>query len=107
MDVFLIFCAGAAFLAGILALKPLIKMKNRKMAVLQWALYGLWYFATCLGISFVVLNSRVGHVKATSTAIFLFLGLSAILVVILARTLGVLGKNGFNFTKKVREGAKG
>ncbi|HWQ41000.1 MAG TPA: dehalogenase, partial [Desulfosporosinus sp.] len=65
---------------------------DKKRIVLNWFLLGVWYLITWTGISFVVINSRVGHVKATSTGIFLFFGLSIILAVVIARLLGFLGK---------------
>ncbi|RJE47049.1 dehalogenase [Dehalobacter sp. MCB1] len=103
LGVFLVFVAGIAFLAGILALKPFMKRENKIMTVLNWSLYVIWYLITCTGISFVFLNSRVGHVKATSTGIFLFFGLSVIFAVILARLLGLLGKNGLSLMKQMKE----
>jgi membrane protease YdiL (CAAX protease family) len=89
---FLIFCAGVLFLAGILLIKPRAKKDLKWKTAVNWALYVLWYAITGIGVSFVYINSSVGHVRATSTAIFLFLGLSVIFAVILARLLGFLGK---------------
>lgn len=97
MSTFLIFLAGALFLAGILYIRPRAQKDKMWKTVLNWALYAIWYATTWMGISFVYINSSVGHVKATSTAIFLFLGISVILAVILARLLGFIP------AKKARE----
>lgn len=91
MSTFLVFVAGIIFLAGILFIKPRAKQKEMWKTVVNWILYGTWFAITCVGISFVYINSSVGHVKATSTAIFLFLGISVVLAVILARLLGFFG----------------
>ncbi|MEA4901524.1 dehalogenase [Desulfitobacterium sp.] len=90
-DVVLIFVVGMLFLAGILALRPYANKGDKKKTILNWFLYGIWFLITCVGLSFVVLNSRVGHVKATSTGVFLFFGLSIIIGVLLARLLGFIG----------------
>lgn len=92
MGTFLVFLAGILFLAGIFFIKPRAKQDIKWKTVLNWALYVLWYAITGIGVSFIYINSKVGHVKATSTAIFLFIGLSVILAVILDRLLGFLGK---------------
>jgi hypothetical protein len=92
MGFILVFISGMLFLAGILFIKPRAKQDVQWKTVLNWALYVLWYAITGIGISFIYINSKVGHVKATSTAIFLFIGLSILLAVILARLLGFLGK---------------
>ncbi|NLI93530.1 MAG: dehalogenase [Peptococcaceae bacterium] len=92
MGNFLVFIAGILFLAGILFIKPRAKQDLKWKTVLNWTLYVVWYAITGMGISFIYINSSVGHVKATSTAIFLFLGLSLVLAIILARLLGFLGK---------------
>lgn len=91
MGTLLIFIAGMLFLAGILFVKPRVKQEQMWKTVLYWSLYVIWYGITWMGISFVYINASVGHVKATSTAIFLFLGISAALAVILARLLGFIG----------------
>ncbi|MGI1659251.1 MAG: dehalogenase [Desulfitobacterium sp.] len=98
MSTLLIFIAGMLFLAGILFVKPKIRMDKVWKNVLIWALYGFWFFMTCIGVSFVYLNAGVGHVKATSTAIFLFGGISVVLAIILARILGII-------TIKARKGS--
>ncbi len=92
LDVVLTFVAGFLFLFGIYTLKPYANREDKKTAILNWFLYGLWYCTTLLGVSFIVINARIGHVKATSTGIFLFFGLSIVIAVILARLLGLLGK---------------
>ena len=92
LDVSLTFIAGFLFLLGIYTLKPYVNCEGKNMAALNWLLYVLWYCITWVGISFVVMNARVGHVKATSTGIFLFFGLSIILAVVLARLVGFMGK---------------
>ncbi|WP_368294151.1 dehalogenase [Dehalobacter sp. TBBPA1] len=92
MGTFLVFLGGILFLAGIIFIKPRAKKDQKWKTVLNWSLYVIWYLITVTGISFVYINSIVGHVKATSTAIFLFLGLSVVLAVVLARLLGFLGK---------------
>lgn len=91
MGTLLIFIAGILFLAGILFIKPYAKKELKWKTILNWSLYVIWYAITWIGISFVYINASVGHVKATSTAIFLFLGISAVLAVILARLLGFIG----------------
>jgi drug/metabolite transporter (DMT)-like permease len=91
MGTFLVFLAGIIFLAGVLFIKPRAKQEQMWKTVVNWVLYLTWFAITSTGISFVYINSSVGHVKATSTAIFLFLGLSVVLAVILARLLGFIG----------------
>jgi len=91
MSAFLIFLAGALFLGGILFIKPRAKKDKVWKAVLNWTLYVAWYAFTWMGFSFVYINSSVGHVKATSTAVFLFLGVSVVLAFVLARLLGFIG----------------
>jgi drug/metabolite transporter (DMT)-like permease len=91
MSTFLIFIAGMLFLAGILLIKPRAKREQRWKTVLNWSLYVVWYAITWVGISFIYINCSVGHVKATSTAIFLFLGISLVLAIALARLLGFIG----------------
>lgn len=90
MGTFLIFIAGVLFLAGILFIKPRAKQEAKWKTVLNWILYIGWYAITWMGISFIYINASVGHVKATSTSIFLFLGISAVLAVIQARLLGFI-----------------
>lgn len=91
MGTFLVFVAGILFLAGILFIRPRARQEIVWKTVLNWSLYVFWYAITWIGISFIYINSRVGHVKATSTAIFLFLGISVVLAVVLARCLGFIG----------------
>jgi len=91
MGTFLVFLAGLLFLAGILFIKPRAKKELRWKTILNWSLYVVWYGITWIGISFIFINASVGHVKATSTAIFLFLGISVVLAVVLARLLGFIG----------------
>lgn len=92
MGTILVFLSGIVFLAGIMLIKPRVKKDQSWKTVLNWALYILWFAITGMGISFIYINSSVGHVKATSTAIFLFLGLSVVLAVVLARLLGFIGE---------------
>ncbi|SHN50213.1 dehalogenase [Desulfitobacterium chlororespirans] len=92
MGTFLVFLSGILFLAGIMLIKPRTKQDRNWKTVLNWVLYILWFAITGMGISFIYINSSVGHVKATSTAIFLFLGLSVVLAVVLARLLGFIGE---------------
>lgn len=98
MGTFLVFLAGIIFLAGVLFIKPHAKKDQMWKTILNWALYVGWFAITCTGISFIYINSSFGHVKATSTAVFLFLGLSVVLAVILARLLGFLGGKKTNST---------
>ncbi|NLI93536.1 MAG: dehalogenase [Peptococcaceae bacterium] len=91
MGTILVFVAGVLFLAGILFIKPRAKCELMWKTVLNWSLYVVWYAITWIGISFVYINFNVGHVKATSTAIFLFLGISVVLAIALARLLGFIG----------------
>lgn len=91
MSTFLIFLAGILFLAGVLFVKPRAKKEIMWKTILNWGLYVIWYAITWMGISFIYINASVGHVKATSTAIFLFLGISVVLAVVLARLLGFIG----------------
>ncbi|TCX53473.1 dehalogenase [Dehalobacter sp. 14DCB1] len=92
MGTFLVFLAGILFLGGIIFIKPRAKQDLKWKTILNWVLYVLWFAITGTGISFIYINSSVGHVKATSTAIFLFLGLSIVLAIVLARFLGFIGK---------------
>ncbi|TCX53494.1 dehalogenase [Dehalobacter sp. 14DCB1] len=98
MSTFLIFLAGVLFLAGILWIRPRAQKNLMWKTVLNWSLYVIWYAVTWMGISFVYINASVGHVKASSTAIFLFGGISIILAIVLARFLGFIRIN-----KKVNE----
>jgi len=91
MSTFLIFLAGILFLAGVLFIKPRAKQDKTWKTVTVWALYVIFFVIACMGVSFVYINASVGHVKATSTAIFLFGGISLILAVVLARVLGFIG----------------
>lgn len=92
MGTFLVFLAGVLFLAGLLFIKPRANTDKKWKTILNWVLYVAWYAITWMGISFIYINASVGHVKATSTAIFLFLGISVVLAVVLARLLGFFGK---------------
>ncbi|NBJ16487.1 MAG: dehalogenase [Dehalobacter sp. 4CP] len=92
LNVVLIFIVGMLFLAGILALRPYANKADKKKTVLNWSLYLIWFLITCIGLSFIVLNARIGHVKATSTGIFLFFGLSVIIGIVLARLVGLIGQ---------------
>ncbi|MPN13975.1 hypothetical protein SDC9_161301 [bioreactor metagenome] len=98
MSTFLIFLAGVLFLAAILFIKPHVKQEKKWQNVLIWVLYVVWFLITCMGVSFVYINAGVGHVKASSTAIFVFGGISVILAIVLARILGFIG--GKKSTKK-------
>ncbi|AHF09371.1 hypothetical protein [Dehalobacter restrictus] len=91
MSTILIFLAGILFLAGVLFIKPRAKQDKIWKTVIIWTLYVIFFVIACMGISFVYINASVGHVKATSTAIFLFGGISLILAVVLARVLGFIG----------------
>lgn len=90
MGTFLTFLAGVLFLAAIIFIRPRAKHELMWKTVLNWALFVVWYAITWTGISFIYINASVGHVKATSTAIFVFLGISVVLGFILARLLGVI-----------------
>ncbi|HHV65157.1 MAG TPA: dehalogenase [Peptococcaceae bacterium] len=90
MGTFLVFLAGMLFMAAIFFIKPRAKQKEIWKTVLNWVLFVVWYAITWMGISFIYINASVGHVKATSTAIFLFLGISVVLGFILARLLGFI-----------------
>ncbi|TCX53464.1 dehalogenase [Dehalobacter sp. 14DCB1] len=91
MSTFLIFSAGILFLAGVLFIKPRAKQDKTWKTVIIWTLYVIFFVIACMGVSFVYINASVGHVKATSTAVFLFGGISLILAVVLARVLGFIG----------------
>ncbi|RJE48529.1 MULTISPECIES: dehalogenase [unclassified Dehalobacter] len=90
MSTFLIFLAGILFLAGVLFIKPRAKQDKAWKTVIIWTLYVIFFAIACMGVSFVYINASVGHVKATSTAIFLFGGISVVLAVVLARLLGFI-----------------
>ncbi|AHF09357.1 hypothetical protein [Dehalobacter restrictus] len=90
MGTLLIFVAGVLFLAAILFIKARAKMEQMWRTVINWVLFVIWYAVTWTGISFIYINASVGHVKATSTAIFLFGGLAIVLAVVLARLLGFI-----------------
>jgi hypothetical protein len=98
MSTFLIFLAGILFLAAVLFVKPRAKREKIWQIVLIWALFVVWFIIVCMGVSFVYINASVGHVKASSTAVFLFGGISLVLAVVLARILGFIGVK-----KKVNE----
>jgi len=102
MGTFLVFLAGILFLAGIIFIRPRAKQNLRWKTVLNWVLYVLWYSITAIGVSFIYINSIVGHVKATSTAILLCIGLSIILAIVLARLLGLLGKKRENINPSAK-----
>ncbi|SHN50230.1 dehalogenase [Desulfitobacterium chlororespirans] len=93
MSILLIFMAGMLFLAGILFIYSRIGREPRRKNLLCWGLYLIWYGITWTGISFVYINASVGHIKATSTAIFLFGGISVVLAIVLARLLGLISTN--------------
>ncbi|MCG1025898.1 MULTISPECIES: hypothetical protein [Dehalobacter] len=101
MSTLLIFLAGILFLAGVLFVKPRAKQNKTWQTVTVWVTFVIWFFITCIGVSFVYINASVGHVKATSTAIFLFGGISVVLAVVLARVLGFIGMK-----KKVTESSQ-
>lgn len=90
MSTFLIFLAGIFFWAGVLFVKPRAKQEKNWQTVLVWIAFISWFLITCIGVSFVYINASVGHVKASSTAIFLFGGISVVLAVVLARVLGFI-----------------
>ncbi|RJE47286.1 dehalogenase [Dehalobacter sp. MCB1] len=91
MSTILIFLAGILFLAGVLFIKPRAKQDKTWKTVSIWALYVILFVTACIGVSFVYINASVGHVKASSTAIFLFGGIALILAIVLARVLGFIG----------------
>lgn len=91
MSTLLIFLGGVLFLAGVLFIKPRVKKGKKWKTIMVWTAFVIWFAITCMGISFVYINASVGHVKATSTAIFLFGGISVVLAVVLARVLGFIG----------------
>ncbi|MDR1603292.1 MAG: dehalogenase [Gracilibacteraceae bacterium] len=93
MSVVLIFLSGAIFIAAVLFIHKRLQKQAGKTSgkVLTWVLFGLLYLAAATGISFCYINASVGHVKATSTAIFLFGGVAIVLAVVLARMLGFIG----------------
>ncbi len=90
MSTFLIFLAGILFLAGVLFIKPRARQNKTWKTVAVWALYVIFFLIAATGASFVYINASVGHTKATSTAIFLFGGISLVLAVVLARILGFI-----------------
>jgi uncharacterized membrane protein len=92
LSTFLVFFSGAIFLGLIIVIKNKAMQGPIWRRVVNWLLYALWFGMTMIGISFIYINSSVGHVKATSTAIFVFLGISVVLAVVLARVLGYFGK---------------
>jgi hypothetical protein len=94
MSVVLIFLSGVIFLAAVLAIRKRLQSGKAGNKPLAWVLFGLLYLAAAVGISFCYINAAVGHVKATSTAIFLFGGIAVVLAVILARVLGFIGTTG-------------
>jgi small-conductance mechanosensitive channel len=102
MGTFLVFLFGILFLAGVIFIKPRAMQELKWKTVLNWVLYVLWYSITAMGISFIYINASVGHVKATSTAIFLFIGLSVVLAIVLARLLGFLGKKRENINPSAK-----
>jgi uncharacterized membrane protein len=94
MSELLIFLAGVVFLAAVLALRKRLQSGKTGNKILAWVLFGLLYLAAAVGFSFCYINASVGHVKATSTAIFVFGGIAVVLAVILARVLGFIGAPG-------------
>ncbi|WP_368294178.1 dehalogenase [Dehalobacter sp. TBBPA1] len=102
MSIFLIFLFGILFLAGILFINSRATKEVMWKTVLVWALYGIGNAVLWMGVSFVYINSSVGHAKATSTAIFLFGGIAVVVAVILARMLGFIGIKKVNDNKSVQ-----
>ncbi|EQB21229.1 membrane docking protein [Dehalobacter sp. UNSWDHB] len=102
MSIVLIFLFGILFLAGILCIKPRATKDVMWKTVLVWALYGVGNTVLWMGVSFVYINTSVGHAKATSTAIFLFGGIAVVVAVILARMLGFIGNKKVNDNKSVQ-----
>lgn len=90
MSTIIVFLVGIAFLVCILFLRPRIQKQKTWQKVVSWILFVLWYAVTCAGISFVFINASIGHAKATSTAVFIFGGVSVILLVVLARVVGII-----------------
>jgi predicted membrane protein len=86
----LIFLSGIVFLALILLIKDRAMQGPLWKKIVNWVLFAIFIFVTYTGISFIYINSSVGHVKATSTAVFVFLGTALVLAIILARLLGYL-----------------
>jgi hypothetical protein len=91
MSVVLVFLFGVIFLAAVLAIRKRLQGGKTARQALVWILFALLYLAAATGFSFCYINASVGHVKATSTAIFLFGGVTVVLAVILARMLGFIG----------------
>lgn len=87
----LIFLGGMAFLAAIQFLLPKTKGQSIGKKIAIWVLFVITALDLAVGISFVYINSGVGHVVATSTAIFVFIGSAVVLAVILARVAGLIG----------------
>lgn len=98
----LLILAGALFFAGIVYLMiPRAKKDKAWKTVINWILYIIIALDLGCGISFMYINMQVGHAKATSTAIFIFIGSAIVLAIILARLLGLFGGK-----KAVSGGAK-
>ncbi len=89
---FLVFLAGAIILAGIMYLMvPHAKKDKMWKTILNWVLFIVICLDLAVGISFIYINMQIGHAKATSTAVFVFIGSAVVLAVIWARLMGFLG----------------
>jgi hypothetical protein len=86
----LIFLGGIVFLALVLLIKDRAMKGPTWKKILNWVLFAGFIFVTYTGISFIYINASVGHVKATSTAVFVFLGTALVLAIILMRLLGYI-----------------
>ncbi|MDR0434345.1 MAG: dehalogenase [Gracilibacteraceae bacterium] len=104
MSVVLIFLAGAVFIAAALAIRKRLQARKTGAKILAWILFALLYLAAAVGFSFCYINMSVGHVKATSTAVFLFGGVAVVLAVVLARVLGFIGGAGKPAVSAEKEG---
>lgn len=102
MGTFLVFLGGILFLAGIIFLMiPYAGKGKTWKTITNWVLYFIVFLDLSVGISFIYINSLVGHAKATSTALFLFIGSAIVFAIIWARLMGFLGGNR---NKVVKEG---
>jgi len=92
MGIFLVFLAGALFVAGIIYIMlPKAKSGKKWLTVINWVLYVVFFLDFWTGVSFIYLNAGYSHAKAVSVAIFVFMGSAVVLGLILARFLGFLG----------------
>ncbi len=92
MSTFLIFLAGIIFTLGIIyVMLPRAKSEKKWLTVINWILYVVICADLAVGLSFIYINTSFGHAKATSTAVFTFIGSAVVLMVILARLLGYFG----------------